>query len=62
MGCFAELDIDVTFLESRPTGVPWSYRFVLEIVHRSLREGRAALDDAREHALEISVLGTFASG
>lgn len=57
----AELGLNLSALESRPTGEPWSYRFVLEVEHQA---GDPRLDDALaalgRAAREVRVVGTFA--
>ena len=55
--------LNLSKLESRPTGTPWTYRFFLEVEHA----GRAAalseaLDGVRRAARDVRVLGTFARG
>lgn len=56
----AEKGLNLTALESRPTGEPWTYRFFLEVEHPA---GIAALDAAlpalRAAARELRVLGTW---
>jgi prephenate dehydratase len=56
----AEHALNLSALESRPTGVPWTYRFFLEVEHPA---GDARLDAAlpalRTAARELRVLGTW---
>ena len=57
----AEAGLNMSKLESRPAGTPWSYGFFLEVEHQSadprLDSVVAAL---REAAQELRVLGTYA--
>ena len=59
----AAAGLNLSKLESRPTGVPWAYRFFLELEHAA---GDPQLDEAlaavRGAARELRVLGTFTSG
>lgn len=57
---FADHGLNLSKLESRPGGDPWTYRFFLE-VDADLRRGRgrAALAVARPHAGELRLLGVF---
>jgi chorismate mutase/prephenate dehydratase len=57
---FAERGVNLSKLESRPAGQPWSYRFFLEL------EGAAATPPVREalahaagHASSLRVLGSY---
>ena len=58
---FAEHAINLSKLESRPTGEPWSYRFIIELEHRM---GDAAMERAlaavRGVTRSCRVVGTFA--
>lgn len=57
---FAARGINLSKLESRPTGEPWRYRFLIEIdADARGPDARAALDEARPHASRLDVLGTF---
>ena len=57
----AERGLNLTKLESRPTGEPWSYRFVVELEHRA---GDPSVADAllavRAAAHSCHVVGTYA--
>ncbi|HEX2208237.1 MAG TPA: prephenate dehydratase [Longimicrobium sp.] len=57
---FAERGVNLTKLESRPAGQPWSYRFFLDVDGAAgaspLRE---ALDHARRAAQSLRVLGSY---
>jgi prephenate dehydratase len=57
---FAERQINLTKLESRPAGEPWSYRFFLEC-ETGERDDRTerALEALREKVLTLQVLGTY---
>jgi len=53
--------LNLTKIESRPTGEPWTYRFILEFEHIAGDEQVvAALRDVRTEAANVRVLGTFA--
>jgi prephenate dehydratase len=53
--------LNLTKLESRPTGEPWTYHFVLEFEHRSGdADVEAALRDVEHEAASTRVVGTFA--
>jgi len=57
---FAARGINLSKLESRPTGEPWRYRFLIEIDADARGEdAAAALEEARRHASRLDVLGTF---
>lgn len=57
----AAAGLNLSKLESRPAGTPWSYRFFLEVEHES---ADPRLDDAvaalREESKHVRVLGTYA--
>ncbi len=59
----AERGLNLVKLESRPTGEPWTYRFILEFEHRagesSASEAMAAMAD---EALSQRHVGTYAAG
>ena len=57
----SQRELNLTKLESRPTGEPWTYHFVLEFEHEAedLRVG-AALGDVRREAARMRVVGTYA--
>jgi prephenate dehydratase len=57
---FAARGINLSRLESRPTGEPWRYRFLIEIdADARSHEAAAAISQARSHASRLDVLGTF---
>jgi prephenate dehydratase len=61
LGAFAKRDLNLLKIESRPiTGTPWSYCFYLDL-QASLRnpETRAALDEVKEFADSIKILGCY---
>ncbi len=58
---FASRGINLTKLESRPAGEPWSYRFFIEIeADAGAREAALALEEAASSAQSVKVLGTYA--
>ena len=59
LGIFAHRGLDLTFIESRPAGTPWTYRFILEFRHASREEAKACLEETRGAARTLDVLGTF---
>jgi len=59
LGVFAERGLDLTFIESRPTGTPWTYRFILEFRHATPREADECLASAMAPGRTLRVLGTF---
>jgi prephenate dehydratase len=57
---FAERGFNLTKIESRPGGVPWSYRFFIEVeADGGDAEVALAIEEAREHASLFRVLGSF---
>lgn len=57
---FAARGINLSKLESRPTGEPWRYRFLIEIdADARADDATAALAQAGRHASRLDVLGTF---
>lgn len=55
--------LNLSKLESRPTGVPWAYRFVLEVEHNAGDAAAARAVERLAHASRsLRVLGTFARG
>lgn len=57
---FADRRINLSNLEARPGGEPWSYRFFIEVeAARDDELTRAALAEVRERAESIRVLGGF---
>lgn len=60
LGPLAEHGINMSKLESRPTGEPWTYSFFLELEHDlEPSELAEALDALRPFATRLRVLGTF---
>ena len=59
---FAEREVNLVKLESRPTGEPWTYRFILEMEHAS-GDARAeeAIELARKGTVALRVVGTYAA-
>ena len=54
-------ELNLTKLESRPTGEPWTYQFVLEFEHEAGDpQAAAALGDVRHEAARMRVVGTYA--
>ena len=63
LGPFAEHGLNLTKLESRPTGEPWSYRFIIEVAHPAGAIAMAhALDAVREMVQSYRLVGTYALG
>lgn len=57
---FANRGLNLSKLESRPAGEPWSYRFFLEFDADAADPGAtAALDEVRVEALRLDVLGSY---
>jgi prephenate dehydratase len=57
---FADRGFNLTKIESRPGGVPWSYRFFIEVEADSGdAEVARAIEEAREHTSLFRVLGSF---
>lgn len=56
----ARLGINLSKLDSRPSGEPWSYRFFLEI-DADARVGQAAeaLEEIRGTSINLTLLGTY---
>jgi prephenate dehydratase len=53
-------ELNLTKLESRPTGEPWTYHFVLEFEHRAGDPVvAAALHDVEREAVSMRVVGTY---
>jgi len=60
---FARSGINLSRLECRPAGEPWSYRFFVEVdVDAAAPEAVLAIEAARGKALSVAVLGSFPSG
>ena len=59
---FAERGINLSKLESRPTGEPWTYRFFLEIdSDAATPDAHFALEEVRRRSKSVRVLGSYAS-
>ncbi|MBI4421083.1 MAG: prephenate dehydratase, partial [Gemmatimonadetes bacterium] len=59
---FAERGINLSKLESRPTGEPWTYRFFLEIdADAATPDAHFALEEVRRRSKSVRVLGSYAS-
>lgn len=57
---FAERGVNLSALECRPGGEPWTYRFFIELTtDLNAGEARAALEEARERAVRMTTLGVF---
>jgi len=57
----ADRGINLSKLESRPTGEPWSYRFFIEIDGDAASpEAHNALEEIRRRARSVRVLGSYA--
>jgi prephenate dehydratase len=62
LGPFAEHELNLSKLESRPTGQPWSYRFIVEIEHTAGEPAMThALHAVRDIAQSCRVVGTYAT-
>ncbi len=60
LGPFAEHALNLSKLESRPTGEPWSYRFIVEIEHAAGEPAMTqALDAVRGIAKSCRVVGSY---
>jgi prephenate dehydratase len=61
LGPFAQRNLNLSKLESRPLGGrPWEYRFYLDVeVGEGDESFRAALDEFREFTAELKVLGSY---
>ncbi|HEY0969873.1 MAG TPA: prephenate dehydratase [Gemmatimonadales bacterium] len=58
---FATAGLNLSKLESRPTGTPWAYRFFLELEHDAGDPAAArALDSLRAVTRSLRLLGSFA--
>jgi chorismate mutase/prephenate dehydratase len=56
----AEHGLNMSKLESRPTGEPWSYRFFVEIDHTAGESSaRAAIVSVRQVTESLRVLGSY---
>lgn len=61
LSVFAAGDIDLTKIESRPlVGKPWEYLFYMDfITTRGKESAQQALDDLKEFAFMLRILGTY---
>ena len=60
LSAFAERHLDLSWIESRPTGQPWTYRFFMDLdADADDERTAAALDVARRRASLVRVLGSF---
>lgn len=59
LGAFATRGLDLTFIESRPTGTPWTYRFILEFRHGPGQDAEGGLAAAAMVSRSVRRLGTF---
>jgi len=56
---FARGGFDLAFIESRPTGSPWTYRFLVEFRHDVRAQAETVANEVLAVARRVSVLGTF---
>ncbi|HQG49485.1 MAG TPA: prephenate dehydratase domain-containing protein, partial [Sedimentisphaerales bacterium] len=58
---FKKHNINLTNIESRPSKKrEWEYHFLVDFLgHRTEERVQAALEEARQHCLQLSVLGSF---
>jgi len=57
---FAERGVNLSALECRPGGEPWTYRFFIELTtDLTAGEARAAVEEARARAVRLTTLGVF---
>jgi len=59
LGVFARRGLDLTFIESRPAGTPWTYRFILEFRHDEPAPALECLSAAASEERSVRVLGTY---
>ena len=60
---FAEHGINLTRIESRPTGEPWTYRFFLELEHRGGSDAAArSIEAVRAVTASLRVIGSYPLG
>lgn len=58
---FKQYDVNLTNIESRPSKKrQWEYYFFVDFIgHRAEQRIQDALDEARKHCLQLSILGSF---
>jgi chorismate mutase/prephenate dehydratase len=58
---FKRHNINLTNIESRPSKKrEWEYHFLVDFLgHRTEEQVQVGLDEARQHCLQLSVLGSF---
>jgi prephenate dehydratase len=61
LGVFASRGLDLSHVASRPSGSPWTYRFIVEFTHATEAEAADALEAAERLSTRLRVLGTFAT-
>lgn len=59
LGVFAERGLDLTFIVSRPTGQPWTYRFFLEFRHEQPAIAAECVRAAERDERVVRRLGTY---
>jgi len=60
LGCFARAGVDLSRIESRPiVGRPWEYRFYADLRGAPPGTQRKAVDDLRDVANDVRVLGCY---
>lgn len=63
LGMFAQRDLDLAKIESRPIpGRPWEYAFYLDVLGDPAGELTAALEECRALAREFRILGSYPQG
>lgn len=61
LGPFAEHELNLSKLESRPAGEPWNYRFIIEIEHMAGDPAMSrALRELRDLVQSLRIVGTYA--
>jgi prephenate dehydratase len=56
----AERGINLTKIESRPTGEPWTYRFFLELEHSGAsRDAEEAMEAVQRAARSVRIIGAY---